>query len=217
MISMVIAIWSIVFLITLLGFIPYGILMIYTSVKHQWKLLGLQVAIPLAAFLLLGGISWIIYTCEYGRYMEELYDTKVDIGSPIFEYEHIGGVNGDGYSISVYELPSSVRFRFEAADERLLSDFPRHPSYRDHWSLEPWRRSPFDQKFGEYLDFALSADDEGNASELTNHLNAIRSALKMEGSFYAFFYNRTSGYLGDVDFFIVDLIGGRLYFLNQST
>jgi len=215
--DIVIAIWAIAFLVALLGGTPYGIWMIYTAVKKRWKRLGLQVAVPLAAFLVLVGVSWIVNEVAHERYLEGLYDTRVDLGAPIFEYDSERAFNGDGYSISVYELPPPIRARFAAADARLLSDFPKHPSYRDHWSFERWRRSPFDEKFQEYLDFALSRYDAGNVSELTNHFEAIRSALKGEGSFYAFFYNRPSGYLGDVDFFIVDLVGGRLYSINHNT
>ncbi len=215
--DIVIVIWAIAFLVALLGCIPYGIWMIYTAVKKRWRRLTLQVAGPLAAFLVLMGSSWIVNELAHERYLEGLYDTRVDLGTPIFEYDSERAFNGDGYSISVYELPSPIRARFASADARLLSDFPKHPSYRDHWSFERWRRSPFDEKFQEYLDFALSRYDAGNVSELTNHFEAIRSALKREGSFYAFFYNRPSGYLGDVDFFIVDLVGGRLYSINHNT
>jgi hypothetical protein len=215
--DIVTAIWGIAFLVTLLGCIPYGIWMIYTAVKKRWKRLGLQIGIPIIAFGLLAGASAIVNAGAYERYLEGLYDTEVELGPPIFEYDSERAFNGDGYSISVYELPSSIRTRFEAADERLLSEYPKRPSYRDHWSFERWRRSPFDGRFQEYLDFALSSYDAGNASELTNHFEAIRSALKSEGSFYAFFYYRPSDYVGDVDFFIVDLFGGRLYSINQNT
>ncbi|QDT01341.1 BCD family MFS transporter [Adhaeretor mobilis] len=215
--DIVTAIWGIALLVTLLGCIPYGIWIIYTAVKKRWKRLGLQIGIPIIAFGLLAGASAIVNAGADERYLEGLYDTEVDLGPPIFEYDSERAFNGDGYSISVYELPSSIRTRFEAADERLLSEYPKHPSYRDHWSFERWRRSPFDGKFQEYLDFALSTYDAGNASELTNHFEAIRSALKSEGSFYAFFYYRPSGCVGDVDFFIVDLVGGRLYSFNHNT
>ncbi len=126
--DLVTAIWGIVFLFTLLGCLPYGIWIIYTAVKKRWKRLGLQVGIPFVAYLLLQGVSWIVYEDAYNRYLEELYDTEVDLGQPIFEHDSERSFNGDGYSISVHELPSTIRSRFETADKRLLSDFPKHPS-----------------------------------------------------------------------------------------
>lgn len=211
------AIWGLAFLITLIAFIPYGIWVTYTAVKKRWKRLGFQVGIPIVLLFALMGISSIVNAGAYDRYLEGLFDTKVQLGNAVFEYDSERAFNGDGYSISVYELPSSIRARFESADERLLSEFPKHPSYRDHWSFERWRRSPFDEKFNDYLDFALSSYDARNASELTKHFDAIRGALKREGTFYAFFYYRPSGHVGDVDFFIIDLNGGRLYLINQNT
>jgi hypothetical protein len=215
--DIVIAIWVIAFLVALLGCIPYGIWMIYTAVKKRWKRLTLQVAVPLSAFLVLMGISWIVNELAHERYLEGLCDTKVDLGRPIFEYDSERAFNGDGYSISVYELPSSIRARFEAADDRLLSDFPKHPSYRDHWSFERWRRSPFDEKFQKYLDFALSSYDSDRASGLSEQFESIRNALSGDGAYYAFFYYSHGDYPGDIDLFIVDLKGNRLYFINHNT
>jgi hypothetical protein len=215
--DIVTAIWGIAFLVTLFGCIPYGIWMIYTAVKKRWKRLGLQIGIPIAAFGLLMGISSILNAGAHDRYLEGLYDTEVDLGSPIFEYDSERAFNGDGYSISVYELPPSIRTRFEAADERLLSDFPKHPSYRDHWSFERWRRSPFDDKFRKYLDFALSSYDTDRASGLSEQFDSIRKALSGDRAYYAFFYYSHGDYPGDIDLFIVDLEGNRLYSINHNT
>lgn len=211
------AVWGIAFLITLIGFIPYGILMIYTAVKKRWKRLVLQGAIPMVAFLLLTGISSIVNAGAYERYLEGLYDTKVHLPDPIFEYDSERSFNGDGYSISVYELPATIRARFESADERLISEFPRHPSYRDHWSFERWRRSPFDEKFNKYLEFALSSYDSDQADGLSEHFRLIRKALTGDGAYYAFFYSSHGDYPGNIDLFIVDLEGNRLYSINHNT
>jgi hypothetical protein len=215
--DIVIAIWAIAFLVALLGCIPYGIWMIYTAVKKRWKRLGLQVAVPLAAFLVLMGVSWIVNELAHERYLEGLYDTRVDLGTPIFEYDSERAFNGDGYSISVYELPPPIRARFASADARLLSDFPKRPSYRDHWSFERWRRSPFDDKFQKYLDFALSSYDADRASGLSEQFDYIRKALSGDRAYYAFFYYSHGDYPGNIDLFIVDLEGNRLYSINHNT
>jgi hypothetical protein len=199
------------------GCIPYGIWMIYSMFKKKWKRLGFQIAIPVAVYAGLAGLSTLSSSKAHAEYLDGLYDAEVELGTPIFEYDSDRSFNGDGYSFSVYELPANIRQRFEAADDRLLTEYPKHPSYRNHWQFEQWREAPFDDKFKEYLDFALSSYDEGNASELTKHFVAIRSALQRKGTFYALFYNRPSGHVGDVDFFIVDLSEGRLYSINHNT
>lgn len=215
--EIVTAIVGIVLLIIIIGCIPYGIWMIYTAVKKRWRRLGLQAGIPIVVFSLLMGVASILNAVAYDQYIAELFDTDVKLESPIFEYDSERSFQGDGYSISIYQLPLSIQSRFEAADERLLSDYPKHPSYRNHWSFERWRKTPFDEKFNEHLNFILSRYDADNAPGLSEHFEAIQAALKREGSFYAFFYSRPHQNLGDVDFFIVDLVEKRLYLINHNT
>jgi hypothetical protein len=215
--EMVTAIGGIVLLITILGSIPYGIWMICSIFNKKWKRVCFQIAIPVAVYTSLAGLSTLSSSKAHADYLAGLYDTEVELGTPLFEYDSDRSFNGDGYSFSVYALPSNIRKRFEAADDRLLKEYPKHPSYRSHWQFERWREAPFDDKFKEYLDFALSSFDEGNASELTEHFAAIRSALQRKGTFYALFYHRPSGHVGDVDFFIVDLSAGLLYSINHNT
>lgn len=208
---------SIVLLITILGCIPYGIWIVYSMIKKKWKRVGIQIGIPVAVYAMLIGASSLSGPMIQADYLKDLYDCEVSLGPAIFEYDSERSFNGDGYSFSVYSLPSTIRERFESADSRLLSEYPKHPSYRDHWSFEHWREAPFDEKFKDYLDFALSSYDAGNASELTTHFESIRKALGQKGTHYAFFYNRPSSYIGDIDLFIVDLNEGRLYSINHNT
>ena len=215
--ELVTTIWGISLLIALVGCIPYGIWMVYTAVKKRWKRLGLMVTIPVGVFALLLGVSAIINAGEFERHLEGLVDAEVVLGQPLFEYDSKRAFNGDGYSISVYELPSSVRTRFEAADERLLSDFPKHPHYRDHWRFERWRRAPFDGRFKKYLDFALSSYHSDHVRGLADEFRSIREVLSGTGAYYAFFYYSHGDYLGDIDLFVVDLEGNRFYLINHNT
>lgn len=208
---------GIVLLITILGCVPYGIWIIGSLFKKKWKLVGLQVAIPVAVYAGLAGVSALCSTKIHADYLAGLYDSQVSLGPAIFEYDSERAFNGDGYSFSVHKLPSAIRRRFESADERLLTEYPKRPSYRDHWKFEHWREAPFDEKFERHLDFALSSYDSGNAPELSSHFESIRRALARKGAYYAFFYNDPTGDVGDVDFFIVDLVEGRLYAINNNT
>ena len=211
------AIRGIVLLITILGCIPYGIWIIFSLFKKKWKRVGFQIAIPVAVYACLAGVSALSSSKIHADYLAGLYDCDVTLGPAIYEYDSERSFNGDGYSFSVYELPATIRQRFESADQRLLTEYPKHPSYRDHWSFEHWREVPFDDKFKEYLDFALSSYDSGKASELTSHFRAIRNALTRKGTYYAFFYYSPSDNIGDIDLFIVDLVEGRLYSINHNT
>lgn len=207
---------GIVLLITILGCIPYGIWILYSLYKRRWRRVGLQITIPVVVYASLAGIAALCNFMINADYREGLYDSKATLGSAIFEYDSERAFNGDGYSFSVYELPSAIRHRFEAADVKLLTGYPKHPSYRNQWHFEHWREAPFDEKFKKQLDFALSSYDSGEAPGLSPYFDSIRKALARKGTYYAFFYNYP-GNIGDIDFFIVDLVEGRLYVINNNT
>lgn len=211
------AIGGIVLLITILGCIPYGIWIIYSLFKKKWKRVGFQIAIPVAVYACLVGVSTLSNSKAHADYLDGLYDADVELGPAIFEYDSDRSFNGDGYSFSVYELPAKIRKRFESVDDRLLTEYPKHPSYRNHWQFEHWREAPYDDNFKEHLDFALSSYDSGKASGLSLHFEAIRKALGRKGTYYALFYYRPGGYIANIDLFIVDLVEGRLYSINHNT
>ena len=211
------AIQSITLLVVILGCIPYGIWIIYSMVKKRWKRVVIRIAVPGVWLLCLWGVSAICASKIHAEYLAALYDTEVTLGLPVFAYRSGRSFNGDGYSISVYELPATIRHRFESADERLLSEFPKHPSYRRNWNFEHWREAPFDPKFQEHLEFALSSYDAGRVPGLSLQFESIRKAVARKGTYYAFFYNTPSSYVGDIDFFIIDLQQGLLYTINNNT
>ena len=208
---------GIVLLITILGCIPYGIWIIYSLIKKRWRRAVIQVAIPVAFYAFLAGISALCNSRIHAEYLTGLYDAEIKLGPAIFEYDSERAFNGDGYSFSVYELPATIRKRFESADDILLTEYPKHPCYRNHWKFDHGRAAPFDDKIKEHLDFALSSYDSGRVSGLSPHFESIRRALARKGTYYAFFYNNPGENIGDIDLFIVDLIEGRLYSINHNT
>ena len=209
------AIQGLVFFITILGCVPYGIWIIFSLSKKRWKRVGLQFAVPVAVWACLLGISALCAPRILADYLAGIYDCEVTLGPPIFEYDSERAFNGDGYSLSVYDLPDSIRRRFKSVDERLLTEYPKHPRARDHWQFEHWREAPFDGKFQEYLDFALTKFS--SSPELSTHFESIRKGLDRKGTYYAFFYYMIGNSVGDIDFFIVDLDESRLYAINHNT
>ena len=210
-------IWLIAFGAAVLGGIPYLILMIVTAVKKRWRKFGILAAVPVVAYGLLVITTGFIDRAAYKSYLSDIYGTTVDYDEPIFEYSSDRSFQGDGYSIEVYELPDSIRKRFESADFDFLNRFPKRPSYRDDWETQTWREAPFDSSFDAYLSFALSSYDAGNASGLSGHFADIRSALMSERTFYSFFKYDHGDHPGNIDMFIVDLEQGRVYEINHNT
>lgn len=203
------AIWGMFVMAALVGGIPYGIWVARSAVKKRWKMVGILVGVPAVFLSLLVGATVIADSHAADRRFRDLYDTDSELSAPIFEYDPDRSFNGDGYSISIHELPAGIRSRFENPDSRLLNEFPKRPHYRDHWSVETWKETPFDGSRKKYLDFAMAGAGA--------HAAVIRDALARKGAFYAFFHYDHGGTPGNIDFFVVDLAEGRLYSINVNT
>lgn len=208
-------IWLLVLLGALIGVIPYLFALVRSIRAKQWPRLRKLILIPLIGSVLFLGVDAMVRHLSYREYLANLYGTKVTLGKPLFSYDSERSFNGDGYSITIYELPDSIRQRFSSADETLLSEFPKRPGYRKHWQSERWRRTPFEARFAKYLKFALS--EYSPTSGLESQFAEIRKILAEEGRFYSFFYNQHDDRPGDADFFIIDLPGNRLYVINHNT
>ena len=161
---------------------------------------------------------------EYSLYLQGLFDAEVELGNPIYEFQTRRDFNGDGYTFVVYDLPSTIRSRFEACDSELLSKFPKQPDFRRKWKTEHWRQGPLESRFQEPLDFALTRYYGEPESGLTAQFEVIRQALSTQGVYYGFCYhthekdpNDPKPRTGDIDFFVVDLNGNRLFWINHNT
>ncbi|MCW1916580.1 hypothetical protein OJ996_23535 [Luteolibacter sp. GHJ8] len=206
--------WLIVLLGALVGVIPFLFALVRTIRGKQWPRLRKLVLIPLLGFGLFLGANAAVRHFSYREYLANLFDTKVALGKPVFAYDSERSFNGDGYSITVYELPDPIRQRFSSADERLLSEFPKRPGYRKHWQSESWRRTPFEARFAREVDMALN---DLRGGDLKTRFAEVRETLSKEGAYYAFFYKKPGDYVANVDFYIVDLPGNRLYIINHNT
>ncbi|MEE9491795.1 MAG: hypothetical protein V3W04_00235 [Gammaproteobacteria bacterium] len=210
-------IWAAAFIVILIGFIPYGIWFFISLIKKRWERAAWLFALPLLLFMIFHAISIPLEKIAYSKYLREIYDVEIDLKSAIYNYDSPRSFQGDGYSISVYELPIEIRQRFESADTRLLEQFPKRPNYRSKWSIEQWSEAPLDPKFNKHLDFSLSSYDAKHVSELSSYFHDIRSALKQKNTYYAFFFKGHKDFPGNIDMFIIDLDNNRLYDINHNT
>lgn len=209
-------IWILALVGSVLAALPCLIWMIRAAIRRRWKQLGLLLLAPFLVFGAIWGITRTVIHFDYAKYLGSLFDVKTAVEKPIFIYDSPRALNGDGYSIAVYELPPMVRERFEHVDCRLLTEYPIMPSNRSHWTREHWRRGPLDARFDQYLQFALS-ETSREAPGLSSHLDDIRQALTGRECYYAFFYFRHGTYLGNIELFVIDLAANRLYLINSNT
>jgi hypothetical protein len=207
--QIVTSIWGWSILAVLLGCIPYTIWVTGTAIKKRWKKVGIQVAAPVVYFSALAGITALANSGASDRYSRDTYDAEGKFPEPVFKYTPKRSFNGDGASLYVFDIPDQVRLRFEKQDSRLLTEFPKRPHYRSDWKVVSWREAPFDTSLEKYLEFALLASSE--------HSHEIREALSRKGTFYSFFHYDHGSSPGNIDFFVVDLIGGRVYEINVNT
>ena len=203
-------------LVASLALIPYALWVIYSMFKRRWRRVGLQLAIPGVILLALAGAGAVWYSLQEDR-LTSLFDCEVELSPAVFKYASERHFNGDGYSTWVYDLPATVRARFESADQRLLTKYPKSSKIGDRWQTEHWQKTPFQGDFQDGLQLVLSNYDAKEAPELDSHLKAIRQALDNGGSYYAFFYYRAIDRISDIDFFLVDLANNRLYIVNHNT
>lgn len=207
--QIVTSIWGWSFLAVVIGCVPYAIWVTRTSIKKHWKKVGIQVGVPLVYFAALYGVTALVDSGASERYFRDTYNTVGKLPEPIYKYDSRRSFNGDGASFYVFELPDQVRLRFEKRDRQLLTEFPKRPYYRSDWKVVSWKEAPFDASLEKYLDFALYASSK--------HSEEIRNALSRKGTFYSFFHYDHGDSPGNIDFFIVDLIGGRIYEINVNT
>lgn len=110
--------------------------------------------------------------------LASLFDCQLIFGPALFKYASDRHFNGDGYSIWVYDLPATVRARFESADQRLLTKYPKSSDIGGRWRTEHWRKTPFEGEFQDGLQLVLSSYDAKEAPEISSHLEAIRQTLE---------------------------------------
>lgn len=199
-----------------LATIFYVAVLVRTIWRRRWRTLTILVSVPAAAIALLIVAVSLWASGAKARELNAIYDTPVSLPAPVFSYDSERAFNGDGYSISTYDLPESIRHRFQKPDQRLLGEFPARPSYRSHWKTVNWKPGPLPPSLEQYVEFALgeySRDKKG----LSEQFSAIRKALEKPTTFYSFFYNDPGKYVGDIDFFVIDLEDGKLYIINNNT
>jgi hypothetical protein len=99
------AIGGFVIWIMILGCIPYGIWILYSLLAKKWKRVGRQIAVPVAVYACLAGVSAISNSQAQADYLAGPFDAKADLGSAVFEYDSKRAFNGDCHSFSVNDLP----------------------------------------------------------------------------------------------------------------
>ncbi len=205
------------FLVFLIAIVPYLIWTIYTGIKRRWKKLIYQLSVPTVIYIVIFAVTATIDHFEYSNYLRNIYDTDFSFDDATFEYHSDRSFNGDGYSLSVYPLPSEIRNRFENPDSALKNEFPKKPNYRKDWDSQTWREAPYLIYQKRYFDFALQSHYSESNKEFEKYIEKARKAIESKNTFYSFFVQVHSYGVADIDLFIVDLEENLVYSINFNT
>jgi hypothetical protein len=197
--------------------IAYFIWIVRAIRKRRFRLLAGLILAPIMLYFCITAGTYIYGQHQFRKYLNNLFSVPTELAHPIFMYDSPRAFNGDGYTLYVYPLPQAVSNRFAKADKDLLEYFPIRPEYRKHWDTVFWQETPFRADYKIYLEFALSHYERDDRNKLKKHFDDIRVALKMSGNYYSFFHYDLIDHPEDIDFFLIDMVGHRLYIINNNT
>ena len=160
------------------------------------------ILIPGVFWRILPGADFIwlpIDKIQEKSYNLEITGFEFNNGETFYEYESERAFNGDGYSIWIYEIDQITANYFKNPNDIFFKKHPRS-ELRSHWKTEFWKRTPFDKKEQQFLDFAHISLDKLDF-ELTDLLNE-------HGNYYAYehythHFSDESVYIGNIDFYII--------------
>ncbi len=190
--------------------IPYLIWVVYTAYyRKKWKIAAIQILIPV---LLIAGVMGHGYVV-FKNFQKSIYGSSVDFKDPIYTY--FSGVSSiyNYHTVKVYELPESLRKRFQVVDQELLGGYPKLEGERKDWRVETWREAPIDSQFNEYLSLALNKGGPKSDPSLLPYYEEIRNCLSREGTYYAFRYDDAD--VLNIEMYVIDLKNERVYTISN--
>ncbi len=133
------------------------------------------------------------------NYNQQLTGFNFNDGEKIYEFETERSFNGDGYSIWIYKIDDSTANYFKNPNSEFFVKYPK-TEFKNHWKSELWKKTPFDKKEQEFLDFAYTKLDKLDFE--------LEDLLNEEGNYYSYEYfmhdfNDGTVLIGDIEFYII--------------
>jgi len=125
------------------------------------------------------------------------------LGTPSMQYHSERGLNGDGYSISVYELSDRTAAYFESPDEEFFETSLSMSWRRSGWTPSKWRETPA-RPNPHYLNIRTLVTPRDAGYELSELFHEI---WEQPGNYYAYranLFEREEGtHIGDIDLYLI--------------
>ena len=184
-----------------------------------------QIVTAMIAAVVIGGVALDFFRnsqfSESTRYclappsMKRLNGSEFALGKPGYHYDTGPSFNGDGYSISVYDLTPEMARYFSAPPPEFFASYPKKLDPR--YELQTWNRGPVrdDEKW--FINFALREKAPKEQARLDKAYEAIRRSLAKSTTHYAYSYLMNGELVSDIDFFLIDPEEQRLYIIKYHT
>jgi len=149
------------------------------------------------------------------RYSRELFGRGFALGSPRLSYDSPRALNGDGYSIEVFDTPDALTQWAISPPTEFSTTYPVLPSVRSRWSAVHWRSTPVTAEERKFLEFALMERAENK--DLGEARKLLERLANEPGHYFACFYYMHGNSVGNVDFFLLSPSERLFISVNHNT
>ncbi|MET0637360.1 MAG: hypothetical protein ABWZ25_15120 [Chitinophagaceae bacterium] len=118
---------------------------------------------------------------------------------------------GEGYTIEFYELSDKTISDFKNKTTKEL------PLKKDDtaWQKKDWSKTPIDSSYNEIFIMVLNYD--GGSKEIEIELKKIKLLVEKPDVYYSFYFKPDKDSPQDIELFILDLSGRKLYTIEINT
>jgi hypothetical protein len=161
--------------------------------------------------------STIYYERKYNKALTGLSFTAKEV----YVHNSERYFNGDGYSMTVFELDETIANKFTNPTSDFFTDYPIKDNDRKDWLAVQWKKSPINDNEKLFLDFAFGEfipKDKIEAKQLQDQFDYIDKIMHSKECYYAYNYKmHGEEIVGDIDFFIIVPKDKKLIIINHNT
>jgi hypothetical protein len=153
-----------------------------------------------------------------------LFGHEFHLENIICKYDSERYINGDGYSIAVYEMPIELVNIIINTFDTIKETHPIKPDYRKEWTKEGWKETPYIEDEERFYKFASRALGGKNIHKSEEPLSYFKRLMNEKGNYYCYNYylhDYTSTDLGisvgNIDFYVFSPKEKILILINCNT
>jgi hypothetical protein len=145
-----------------------------------------------------------------------IFGESLHLKKYLYDYNSQRSLLGDGYSLTVFELPNNYSEYINENFNLIEKNYPTNSNFRCEWNIEPWKTTPINN-YGDaaYINqFVISQFHDEKNREYKIYKKYIETALNEEGNYYCYFYSESRG---NIDFYVYVPKEKILIMINHNT